>query len=160
MKTSKNSKSTLIVSFIIIIVAIVLWGWYLWHSAHNTKLVEQTNKQNIASTILNIGTDNATLGNYLIASNSMTLYYFTKDTSGVSNCYDACANSWKPYIISSTDSIEIGQGIMGNISTIVRTDGTMQLTYNGAPLYFWSKDIKPGDTNGQNIGSVWFVVKP
>jgi predicted lipoprotein with Yx(FWY)xxD motif len=159
-KTSNGWKSFVIILAIIIIV---FGAWYWWAYMQNIKTFQQANKQATTATItavLNIGTDNASLGNYLTASNGMTLYYFTKDTPGVSNCYDACAKSWTPYIVSLSNPLLGGEGITGSISTITRTDGTIQLTYNGTPLYFWNKDVKPGDTNGQNIGGVWFVVKP
>jgi predicted lipoprotein with Yx(FWY)xxD motif len=51
-------------------------------------------------------------------------------------------------------------GVGGVLGTIARTDGALQVTYNGAPLYYWKNDTKSGDTTGQNVGGVWFVVKP
>ena len=48
----------------------------------------------------------------------------------------------------------------GVIGTTQRANGTLQVTYNGEPLYFYSKDAAPGDVNGQNVGGVWFVVNP
>jgi len=48
----------------------------------------------------------------------------------------------------------------GAIATTTRTDGSLQVTYNGMPLYYWASDQKPGDTTGQNVGGVWFVVNP
>lgn len=112
------------------------------------------------------------LGEFLVAPNGMTLYIFTKDTSGTSNCYDECAANWPPYTVSSADGLredtrkegrEDNRGdddIEKNISTTRRKDGMLQVTYNGKPLYYWSKDQKPGDTTGQNVGGVWFVLKP
>jgi len=160
MKKSKGWKSFVVILAIIIIV---FGAWHWWTYIQSVKTAQQTSKEVSTATItaiLNVGTDNASLGNYLIASNGMTLYYFTKDIPGVSNCYDACAKSWTPYTVSSSNSLVGGAGVTGNISTIIRTDSTTQLTYNETPLYFWNKDVKPGDTNGQNIGGVWFVVKP
>jgi predicted lipoprotein with Yx(FWY)xxD motif len=46
------------------------------------------------------------------------------------------------------------------LSTIQRSDGTTQIAYNGHPLYYYSKDVNPGDTNGQGVGGVWFVISP
>src|SRR5262249_11557545 len=100
---------------------------------------------------------------YLVAANGMTLYHFTKDTPGVSNCSGQCAVQWPPYTVSSSTAaagLPGGSAVGGTISTIVRSDGTMQVTYNGEPLYFWYKDVNPGDTTGQNVGGVWFVVAP
>jgi len=112
------------------------------------------------------------LGSFLVAPNGMTLYIFTKDTPGTSNCYDECAANWPPYTVSSADGLREDARIEGrednngdddierNISTTKRKDGMLQVTYNGKPLYYWSKDQKPGDTTGQNVGGVWFVLKP
>jgi predicted lipoprotein with Yx(FWY)xxD motif len=44
------------------------------------------------------------------------------------------------------------------LGTIIRDDGTVQVTYNDLPLYYFANDAKPGDTVGQNVGGVWFVV--
>jgi predicted lipoprotein with Yx(FWY)xxD motif len=32
------------------------------------------------------------------------------------------------------------------------------MTYGGKPLYYFAGDAKPGDTNGQGVGSMWFAV--
>jgi predicted lipoprotein with Yx(FWY)xxD motif len=124
----------------------------------------QTTPSTTAATVLSLKT-NATLGAYLTAaSNDMTLYRYTKDTqgSGVSTCYGQCAAIWPPYTVKAPSSV-VGMtlsGGTGTIGTITRTDGTIQVTYNGWPLYFYAPDKKPGDTTGQNVGGVWFVVKP
>lgn len=44
------------------------------------------------------------------------------------------------------------------LGTITRTDGSTQVTYNGWPLYFWAEDSAPGDTTGQGVNDVWWVV--
>ena len=46
------------------------------------------------------------------------------------------------------------------IGSIVRSDGTKQVTYNGWPLYTYVPDKQPGDTLGEGIGNVWFAVSP
>jgi predicted lipoprotein with Yx(FWY)xxD motif len=109
-----------------------------------------------------LGTDrNAALGTYLIAYNGMTLYTFAKDTSSASTCYDACAQNWPPYVVGPEDNLtQLKAGITGKVDTTTRKDGSLQVTYNGHPLYFFAKDAKSGDTLGQNVGKVWFVVKP
>ncbi len=111
---------------------------------------------------LALGTDsNATLGKYLIAYNGMTLYTYSKDTNASSTCYGQCAVNWPPYVAGPEDNVnQLQAGVTGKVGTIVRADGSAQVTYNGKPLYFYVKDIKSGDTTGQNVGGVWFVVKP
>jgi predicted lipoprotein with Yx(FWY)xxD motif len=99
----------------------------------------------------------SSLGRILIAAtNKMTLYTYTKDTADLSNCYDQCAANWPPFTITS-DPIA-GVGVTGKLATAARKDGQKQLTWNSKPLYFYNKDAKPGDTLGQNVGTVWFVV--
>jgi predicted lipoprotein with Yx(FWY)xxD motif len=98
------------------------------------------------------------LGTILVDPTGMTLYLYTKDDPSVSNCYDQCAQAWPPLL---TDSDPTGpDAVAGGLGTTQRTDGSLQVTYNGAPLYYWAKDQKPGDTTGQNVGGVWFVVNP
>jgi predicted lipoprotein with Yx(FWY)xxD motif len=100
----------------------------------------------------------ADLGNILVDARGMTLYMYTKDDPSVSNCYDACATAWPPLL---TDSDPTGpDAVAAGLGTTTRNDGGVQVTYNGMPLYYWAKDQKPGDTTGQNVGGVWFVVNP
>ena len=111
------------------------------------------------SLVLNIATS-PELGAYLVAGNGMTLYRFTKDAPDVSNCVGECATKWPPYSVSASAPVTLGSRVKGNVSTVTRTDGTIQVLYNGQPLYFWAKDMKIGDTTGNNVNGVWFVVKP
>ncbi len=99
----------------------------------------------------------SSLGKILVAAtNKMTLYTYTRDTADTSNCYDACATAWPPFTI--TGAPVAGAGITGKLATTTRKDGSKQLTHNGKPLYFYNKDTKAGDTVGQNVGQVWFVI--
>jgi predicted lipoprotein with Yx(FWY)xxD motif len=98
------------------------------------------------------------LGDMLVDPRGMTLYRFTKDQPGVSNCYDQCATAWPPLL---TDSAPTGpEALATGLGAANRKDGTQQVTYNGAPLYYWMNDTMPGDTTGQNVGGVWFIVNP
>lgn len=101
---------------------------------------------------------NPTLGNILTDSKGMTLYIFTKDTSDTSNCYDKCAVSWPPLLVQTGASLNAASGISANLGTTQRKDGTLQLTVNHTPVYYWFKDKAAGDVNGQGVGSVWFVL--
>jgi predicted lipoprotein with Yx(FWY)xxD motif len=103
-----------------------------------------------------------TLGAYLIGYNGMTVYMFAKDKTASSTCYGPCAQIWPPYTIGAEDNAQnVKLGISANkVGTITRADGSIQVTYNGHPLYFYAQDKSSTDTLGQNIGKVWFVVKP
>ena len=110
---------------------------------------------------LMLGVDeNANLGIYLIGYNGETLYTYEKDTGASSTCYAACASKWPPYIVSSSDNTNAQYGVNADkISIITRADNTLQVAYNGHPLYFYSGDAQ-GTANGQGVGGVWYVIKP
>jgi predicted lipoprotein with Yx(FWY)xxD motif len=99
------------------------------------------------------------LGSILVDAQGKTLYLYTKDTPNTSNCYDKCAEAWPPLYTESGPAA--GNGVNNSLlGTTQRKDGKSQVTYNGWPLYYYVKDQKPGDTTGQNVGGVWFVLSP
>lgn len=102
--------------------------------------------------------EDATLGAILTTSDGFTLYTFDNDTanSGESACYDACASAWPPFPVADATV----SGADGEVGTITRTDGSPQTTYNGKPLYMFSGDAAPGETNGEGVAGVWHVAKP
>jgi predicted lipoprotein with Yx(FWY)xxD motif len=104
--------------------------------------------------------DNDELGAFLVGANGMTLYTFANDEPGVSNCYDQCAVNWPPLTVADTDALSVAPGLAGAFGTAERTDGTLQVTYDGMPLYFWINDEQPGDATGHLVNDVWFVVQP
>ena len=105
--------------------------------------------------------ESADFGPILVDGEGMSLYLFTKDTqnSGTSTCTDDCLAEWPPLL--SDGNPAAGEGVdEALLSTITRDDGTTQVTYNGWPLYYFADDAAPGDTNGQGVGDVWFLVTP
>ncbi|PKO30951.1 MAG: hypothetical protein CVU34_18245 [Betaproteobacteria bacterium HGW-Betaproteobacteria-7] len=92
----------------------------------------------------------------LTGSNGMTLYTFDRDTagSGKSACNGPCATNWPPLYAKDGDMAS------GDYSVIVRDDGKKQWALKGKPLYFWGKDMKPGDRTGDGFNKVWRVAKP
>jgi predicted lipoprotein with Yx(FWY)xxD motif/plastocyanin len=100
----------------------------------------------------------AGLGNYLVDGKGMTLYYFTKDSVGVSNATAAILANWP---IFNPASFLVGAGLSASdFSTITRTDGQKIAAFKGWPLYYYIKDVAAGDTVGQGVGGVWFVIDP
>jgi predicted lipoprotein with Yx(FWY)xxD motif len=105
-------------------------------------------------------------GSILVDSNGLSLYLFMADTqnSGASTCGDddGCATEWPP-LLTEGDPVA-GEGVDAAVlGTITRDDGSLQVTYNGWPLYLFEEDSAPGDTNGQGIdefGGLWFLVSP
>ena len=103
------------------------------------------------------------LGTVLVAGNGFTLYMFAPDKrSGVSTCYNACATAWPPLLLVGSDVPVYGHGVNPSLlGTTKRTDGTVQVTYNGWPLYLWVDDSVPGQATGQainNNGGLWYVL--
>jgi predicted lipoprotein with Yx(FWY)xxD motif len=107
---------------------------------------------------VNVG-QNQTMGSFLVDSKGMTLYLYTVDTPNLSNCYGPCAVAWPPLLTKGAPIA--GPGVTALLlGTTTRTDGTTQVTYNGWPLYYFATDKVPGDTTGENVQNVWFVITP
>ena len=166
---NKTTAWTLIIIIVLIIVGVI---WWSNQSANQTPATSTSdNNSGLYTSSSEIPTPTATpllatassstLGTFLTDLNGKTLYHFTKDSVGTSTCYSQCASLWLPYIIpSSLTNITGGSMATGVVATITRTDNSAQVTYNGLPLYYWHNDVNPGDTLGQGIGNVWYVVAP
>jgi predicted lipoprotein with Yx(FWY)xxD motif len=92
----------------------------------------------------------------LTTSKGFTLYWFAPDTPTKSNCNGSCAQVWPPVHGPATAS-----GVNGKFATIKRSNGSVQATYNGHPLYTFTGDTAPGQAkgNGLNVnGGVWHKV--
>jgi predicted lipoprotein with Yx(FWY)xxD motif len=96
----------------------------------------------------------------LVGSNGRTLYLFQADMHGTSTCTGACAAAWPPDIV--TGQPQAGSGVsQALLGTITRPDGTVQVTYNGHPLYYFTADTAAGTAHGQAVkafGAEWDVV--
>jgi predicted lipoprotein with Yx(FWY)xxD motif len=90
----------------------------------------------------------------------MTLYQFANDERDLSNCYDQCAENWPPLLVQPGEVPVAGFGVTGDLGVIERDDETLQVTYDGKPLYYWVNDEAPGDTTGHEVNDVWLVVPP
>jgi predicted lipoprotein with Yx(FWY)xxD motif len=100
------------------------------------------------------------LGSFLVDDKGITLYLFKKDSPGKSACVAAggCLEKWPVFF---ADTIDPAAGIdAANLAVITREDGKKQVTYKGLPLYYFFKDKAAGDTLGQGVNNVWFVVAP
>lgn len=98
----------------------------------------------------------------LVNAKGMTLYVFAPDKKNKSTCYGACAKYWPPLLVpKGTPAPATMAGVPGAFGVAVRTDGTHQLTYDGAPLYTFLEDKKAGQMTGQGLvaaGGYWWVV--
>ena len=106
-----------------------------------------------------VTTAESDLGTILVDDEGMTLYLFTKDTqgSGESTCEGECLVAWPALLGEPKAGSGADETLLG---TLTRTDGTTQVSYNGWPLYYWVDDTAPGDTSGQGVQGVWWVLDP
>lgn len=111
-----------------------------------------------SAAVLSVGQSKA--GQIVVAGQGLSVYYFTKNTadSGNSACTGACLTSWPP--VTSTTATPTVNGVTGKVGTIPTADGKMQVTINGMPIYYYSKDQTAGDITGQGVGGVWYLVAP
>ncbi len=98
-----------------------------------------------------IGMATTALGSVLVGPNGLTLYIHAGDSATSSTCSGACATAWPPLAVGSGQTAALASGITGTLGTLTRTDGTVQVTFNGMPLYGWKNDKAAGDTTGQNV---------
>ncbi len=98
------------------------------------------------------------LGDVLVDGKGRTLYAFTKDKGDQSVCSGKCAAAWPALTV--TGAATPGGGVQASLlSTAKQANGTTQVTYGGKPLYYFAGDKAPGDTKGQGLNGVWFVVR-
>jgi predicted lipoprotein with Yx(FWY)xxD motif len=99
------------------------------------------------------------IGSYLYCDDTgLTLYHFKKDSPGKSACEGECLVKWP---IHGADKVVAMDGLkQSDFGSITRADGKKQTTYKGMPIYFFSGDKVKGDTNGQGVKDLWFVVTP
>jgi predicted lipoprotein with Yx(FWY)xxD motif len=100
----------------------------------------------------------ATIGGATVLTNAngFTLYSFAPDTPTKSNCNGTCAQNWPPVMGPATAS-----GVTGKFGTIKRSDGSVQATFDGHPLYTFVGDTAPGQAKGNGLnaaGGLWHEI--
>jgi predicted lipoprotein with Yx(FWY)xxD motif len=106
--------------------------------------------------------NNSKLGQLLVDGSGRTLYLFEADKGTSSTCYGQCASYWPPLLTNGAPIAGTGANA-SLLGTTTRTDGTVEVTYGGHPLYYVVTDHNPGDATGQgvnNFGAPWDVVGP
>ncbi|MGV9245293.1 SCO0930 family lipoprotein [Streptomyces sp. NPDC003710] len=151
-------------------------GWPMYRYAKDTKAGETngeglkgawfatapTGKKAAVSDLPGLSVRNdPKLGPIVVDKNGMTVYRFMKDKAWpepVSNCTGACLEKWpavEPVSANDTKGVK-KKGLMG----FTRPDGAKQMTVNCWPIYTFSGDKAPGETNGQGVGGTWYAVSP
>jgi len=109
-----------------------------------------------------VSTAGGELGDHLVGPDQRTLYLFEKDTGSNSTCTGACASAWPPLTTMGAPTAD-GAAQAALLGSTERADGTVQVTYGGHPVYYYSGDAAPGDTAGQGVeafGAEWWAVAP
>lgn len=100
-------------------------------------------------------------GPMLFDNRKQAIYLFDVETTDKPECYDDCAEAWPPVL---TDGAPVaGDAVKGSLlGTAKRSDGTVQVTYGGHPLYYYAHE-EPGEVKCHDVflnGGTWYVVKP
>jgi predicted lipoprotein with Yx(FWY)xxD motif len=108
-----------------------------------------------------IGVGSTAYGRILVDGGGYALYAFTKDGRGASRCYGACAQAWPPLIVPRRPRATRAAR-PSLIGVTRRSDGRLQATYRGRPLYYYVADRRPGQVLCQNVvefGGRWLVLR-
>jgi predicted lipoprotein with Yx(FWY)xxD motif len=128
-------------------------------AAAPTTTATQTAQQ-AAATGTTIKTSDSQYGQVLFGGDDRAIYYFDKESASKSECYGECAEAWPP-VLTEGDP-QAGSGAQnGLLGTTERDDGTMQVTYDGHPLYYYVDDPK-GEVACHNVsefGGLWLAVQ-
>lgn len=89
----------------------------------------------------------------IVSPASLTVYTFDNDTGRESTCYDSCAKAWPAVLVDANTKVA------DPISTTVRKDGSIQLAFDGHPVYTFAGDKNPGDTKGDGLGGIWHSIQ-
>jgi predicted lipoprotein with Yx(FWY)xxD motif len=117
-----------------------------------------------SSTSMTLATSSASgLGTVLTAPNGQTLYLLSADKGGTPTCTSsACTGVWPPLLVTGASSPNAGSGAnAGLLGTVTTPSGATQVTYNNWPVYMYSGDSGPGQSNGEKIqsfGGTWYAV--
>jgi len=142
-------------------IATVL-GKYGFNEARRDSDPPELRARRLREALEELGPTFAKLGQILVDGKGITVYLFVHDTGTASTCYTSCAQVWPPVLTSGPP--QAGTGATASLlGTTTRTDGKVEVTYAGHPLYYFVSDKQPGDATGQGIdgfGGLWWVLTP
>jgi predicted lipoprotein with Yx(FWY)xxD motif len=129
--------------------------------SNGTPTGSSTSNPAAAAASVAIKTMSTSKGTVLVTASGLTLYWFANDTTSQSNCNGSCASYWKPLIGSAATAA--GISLPHGFGTIKRSDGQLQITYDGHPLYTYTGDTAAGQINGNDLnasGGLWWAITP
>jgi predicted lipoprotein with Yx(FWY)xxD motif len=156
---SFSGLSLVLIGFLVPVLTVACSGAYPTSASRRVAEAQQSRSSTVPVTNTLEVSRQGPLGNHLVDSNGMTLYLFTNDEHNTSNCSGGCADIWPPLIVDG--ELMAGEGLIADLLAVVqREDGSSQATYDGSPLYHFANDKARGDTLGQEVGGVWYLVSP
>ncbi len=109
-----------------------------------------------AGTTVDVATS-TNFGTVLVDTQGFALYTFPQDHNGISACTGQCVPVWPALTVPAGTTPSAGAGVPGTVAAMLQSNGTYQVTYNGAPLYTFVGDTRPAQVSGQNIGGFTVV---
>ena len=109
-----------------------------------------------------VGTTSGAAGTYLTADDGRAVYLWMGDKGSASSCSGACAAVWPPVLTDGAPKAT-QSAVAADLGTVKRSDGKMQVTYQGHPLYYYASDTAAGQTTGQGsdgFGATWWLIDP
>jgi predicted lipoprotein with Yx(FWY)xxD motif len=101
------------------------------------------------------------LGSILVDKDGQALYHMKSETNGAIKCTGPCTKLWPPLTVGGGAKVTAGPGVSASkLGTIKRPDGKTQVTYNGLPLYRYTRDVKVGVASSQGLDDFWYAVTP
>jgi predicted lipoprotein with Yx(FWY)xxD motif len=121
----------------------------------------QQSGTNASAGTTTITTHSTSKGTVLATAQGKTIYWFAIDTPTMSNCSGTCATYWPPVFGKAVAAS--GTSLPHGFGTITRSDGKVQTTYDGHPLYTYAADSAPGQASGNGLnlsGGLWWAMTP
>jgi predicted lipoprotein with Yx(FWY)xxD motif len=99
------------------------------------------------------------LGTVLVNSTGLTLYFLKGETASDIQCTGSCATEWPPLTVTNGVQPTVASGVPGQVGTVQRPDGSLQVIYDGKPLYTFVGDSGSGQATGQGVAN-FFAATP
>jgi predicted lipoprotein with Yx(FWY)xxD motif len=131
------------------------------YGSGNTSPPTATTGGSNSSTVLQTATVTVKGQSKIVLTNEQgkTLYYFTPDSATQPTCSSSCAQTWLPLLFTGSGVPTSSPFLPGQLSLQMDANGS-HVEYNGHPLYTFSQDTAPGQTNGEGLFGMWFVATP
>jgi predicted lipoprotein with Yx(FWY)xxD motif len=99
----------------------------------------------------------------VVDAHGRTVYALSPETVHHLLCASrTCFEAWPPVTVRSRSlRLVAGRGVQGHLALLRRTDGKLQVTLRGMPLYRFAGDSARGQANGEGIkafGGTWHAV--